>query len=57
MYFDINCIMNGICYLSYICFFCSALPLYKSPLLCFEGFRRHFYGFPWEAVAVWASAR
>ena len=24
----------------------------RSPLLHFEGFRRHFYGFPQEAIAV-----
>ena len=57
MYFDINCGMNEICYMSYICLLCSALPLRRSPLLYFEGFRWHFYGFPREAVAVRASAR
>ena len=29
----------------------------RSPLLRFEGFCRHFYGFPREAVAVRASTR
>ena len=57
MYFDMKCGMNEICYLSYICFFCSVLPPHRSPLLHFEGFRRHFYGFPREAVAVQASAQ
>ena len=57
MYFDINYGMNKICYLSYICSFYNVLPLRRSPLLCFEGFRRHFYGFPREAIAVRASAQ
>ena len=29
----------------------------RSPLLHFEGFRQHFYGFPREAVAVRANVR
>ena len=55
MYFDINYGMNEICYLSYICLLCSALPLRRSPLLYFEGFRQHFYDPLRGAVPVQAS--
>ena len=56
VYFDLKCRMNEILLYVLYLLLLQRTTTHRSPLLRFEGFRQHFYGFPREAVAVQASA-